>query len=214
MQGTLSLNSLNNVNGGVIAGVDEAGRGPLAGPVIAAAVILNEQYPIDGLVDSKLLSVTKREALYEIIIQHCVAFAVARAEVEEIDSLNIHHASLLAMQRVIFALPVSPAHVLVDGKFCPQLPYTATAIIKGDQIVPAISAASIVAKVTRDREMVAYDRQYPGYGFAAHKGYATRKHLQALDRLGVCPLHRRSYAPVSDVISQRLHSCVNPSKGF
>jgi len=178
----------------LIAGVDEVGRGPLAGPVVAAAVILNES--IAGVADSKLLSPKKREFLFPQIQEKCIAWAIGRAEVAEIDELNILQASLLAMQRAINALKVQPDHVVVDGKFCPKINYSAEAIIGGDRTIPVISAASILAKVIRDREMVAYDKQYPEYGFAEHKGYGTKKHFAALAKYGITPIHRRSFAPV------------------
>lgn len=177
-----------------VAGVDEVGRGPLAGPVIAAAVILRE--PIAGVMDSKKLTANKREALAEIIKQQAVCWAIGRAEREEIDQINILQASLLAMQRAVLALTIQPHHVQVDGNRCPVLPYSMEAIIKGDQKIPAISAASIIAKVARDAEMTEYAKQYPGYGFEIHKGYPTATHLQALQQLGITPLHRLSYAPV------------------
>lgn len=180
----------------VFAGVDEVGRGPLAGPVLAAAVILDPSQPIVGLADSKLLTAKRREILAFEIQTRCIAWAIGRAEVAEIDTLNIFHASLLAMQRAVMALSIYPEHVLVDGKFCPQLNCAATAIIKGDQTVPAISAASIIAKVIRDQEMVEYGNIYPEYGFAQHKGYGTKQHLCALNEFGVTPIHRRSFSPV------------------
>ncbi len=179
-----------------IAGVDEAGRGPLAGPVFAAAVILNDKKPIIGLADSKQLSAAKREYLAEKIQQYATAWAVGRAEVEEIDRLNIFQASLLAMQRAVFALTQIPSLVLVDGKHSPKLDYPTQAIIKGDQKIASISAASILAKVHRDAEMRLLDVQYPGYGFAQHKGYGTKQHLFALAALGPTMIHRRSFAPV------------------
>ncbi len=184
----------------LIAGVDEVGRGPLAGPVIAAAVILDEACPIAGLADSKTLSEKRREALAIQIRQHAIAFALGRADVEEIDEINILQASLLAMQRAVEQLPIAPHHVLVDGKYCPQITCTAEAIIQGDKTVPAISAASIIAKIARDQEMREMDRLYPGYGFAAHKGYPTRAHQEALQRLGVTPIHRRTFAPVRKIL--------------
>jgi ribonuclease HII len=184
----------------IIAGVDEVGRGPLAGPVIAAAVILNEACPIVGLADSKTLSQKRREALAIQIRQQALAFALGRAEVEEIDKINILQASLLAMKRAVEQLPIAPHHVLVDGKYCPQIDYTMEAIIQGDKTVPAISAASIIAKVARDQEMCEMDILYPDYGFAAHKGYPTRAHRQALQQHGVTPIHRRSFAPVRDAL--------------
>ncbi len=189
----------------LIAGVDEVGRGPLAGPVIASAVILDEAHPIAGLADSKTLTEKRREALAIQIRQHAVAFALGRADVEEIDKINILQASLLAMQRAVEQLPIAPHHVLVDGKDCPQITCTVEAIIQGDKTVPAISAASIIAKVARDQEMRDMDRLYPGYGFAAHKGYPTRVHQEALQRLGVTPIHRRTFAPVRKILNDDFH---------
>lgn len=179
-----------------IAGVDEVGRGPLAGPVIAAAVILDVTVPIIGLADSKTLTARRRQSLAITIKQHALAYAFGRAEVEEIDTLNILQASLLAMQRAVVQLPIKPQRVLVDGKHCPTLKCEVNAIVKGDKLIPAISAASILAKVLRDQEMCAWDQVYPGYGFAQHKGYPTKQHKQALLLLGVTPIHRRSFAPV------------------
>lgn len=184
----------------IITGVDEAGRGPLAGPVIAGAVVLNPERPIQGLMDSKKLSEKRRDELYDEIIAHSLAWAVGRASVEEIDEINILQASLLAMQRAVVNLSIAPDLALIDGNFCPQLNCKARAIIRGDQTEPAISAASIIAKVTRDREMVLLDQKYPGYGFAKHKGYGTAVHLNALELLGVCKIHRRSFAPVAKVL--------------
>jgi len=183
------------------AGVDEAGRGPLAGPVVAAAVILDPARPIRGLADSKVLSEAKRNTLAEQIMANAIAWSVGRAEIEEIDQINILQASLLAMRRAVLGLSPMAEFALIDGNRCPVLPCPAQAIIKGDATVPAISAASILAKVTRDREMLIMDAQYPGYGFAAHKGYPTRAHLTALDTLGVSPIHRRSFAPVRKHLS-------------
>jgi ribonuclease HII len=183
-----------------IAGVDEVGRGPLAGPVVTAAVILDPDQPIAGLADSKVLSEKKRELLFDEIRLKAKAWAIGRAEVEEIDALNILQATLLAMQRAVAALEIAPNHVLVDGNRCPDLPCTADAIIKGDGRVAEISAASIMAKVSRDREMVLMDKQYPGYGLAGHKGYPTKAHMAALQALGVTPIHRRSFAPVRKII--------------
>ena len=179
-----------------VAGVDEVGRGPLAGPVVTAAVILDPEQPISGLADSKVLSEKMREVLFEEIIQKAKAWAIGRAEVEEIDEINILQATMLAMQRAVAGLAIQPAHVLIDGNRCPELPCSSEAIIKGDGKVPAISAASIIAKVTRDREMVLLDAEYPGYGLAGHKGYPTKVHMTALQELGVTPIHRRSFAPV------------------
>lgn len=180
----------------VIAGVDEVGRGPLAGPVIAAAVILDPERPIYGLADSKSINEKKRQKLAQEIMLKSRAWAIARAEVYEIDELNILQASLLAMCRSVDALNIKPGLVLVDGKHCPEMELPVKAIIKGDTKVAAISAASIIAKVARDREMTDLDHEYPGYGFAVHKGYPTMAHIQALKQLGACPIHRRSFAPV------------------
>jgi ribonuclease HII len=189
-----------------IAGVDEAGRGPLAGPVYAAAVILNPEKLIEGLMDSKVLSPKRREFLLEVIQSDSLAYGVGMASVEEIDRLNILQATLLAMQRAVAALGLNPTKVLVDGNRCPILPYPSEAIIDGDAKIAVISAASIVAKVLRDREMLVYDRQYPHYGFAKHKGYGTAEHLAALKKYGPCSLHRRSFAPV-----RQMHSYLRVS---
>jgi len=185
---------------GRVAGVDEAGRGPLAGPVVAAAVILDAHRPVKGLRDSKRLTAAARECLYDEIRDRALAFAIASASVEEIDRINILQASLLAMQRAIEALQPSAEQVLVDGNRCPDLPCPAQAVIKGDDRVAAISAASILAKVARDREMRQLDDAYPGYGLAQHKGYPVKAHISALETLGVTPVHRRSYAPVRRVL--------------
>jgi ribonuclease HII len=184
----------------IIAGVDEVGRGPLAGDVVAAAVILGDLPPA-GLTDSKALSPGQRERLAETIRSEAVSWSLGRATVAEIDDLNILQASLLAMRRAVEALSVQPSLVLVDGNRLPRWSYEARAIVKGDLIEPAISAASIVAKVTRDSEMVSLDEQYPGYGFAAHKGYPTKAHLAALASLGVSPIHRRSFGPVKRLLA-------------
>lgn len=183
----------------VIAGVDEVGRGPLAGPVIAAAVILDPEQPIYGLADSKSINEKKRQKLAQEIMLKSRAWAIARAEVYEIDELNILQASLLAMCRSVDALNIKPGLVLVDGNQCPEMELPVKAIIKGDTKVAAISAASIIAKVARDREMTDLDHEYPGYGFAVHKGYPTMAHIQALKQLGACPIHRRSFAPVKNL---------------
>lgn len=181
----------------ILAGVDEVGRGPLAGPVIAAAVILDDTQPaIIGLADSKTLTAKRRELLAEQIRERALAYALGRAEVAEIDQLNILQASLLAMQRAVAQLTIAPDRVVVDGNHCPRLACPVEAIIRGDQLIPAISAASILAKVARDAEMCDWDKVYPGYGLATHKGYPTKAHKAALQRLGVTPLHRRSFAPV------------------
>jgi ribonuclease HII len=180
----------------VYAGVDEAGRGPLAGPVVAAAVILDPTRPIRGLADSKVLTPERREVLAERIRDRARAYAVALAGVDEIDAINILRASLLAMRRAVEALAVPPEEVLVDGDHCPEVSFRVRAIVKGDRDVPAISAASILAKTARDAMLVALDREYPAYGFARHKGYATPEHLAALALHGPCPAHRRSFSPV------------------
>lgn len=179
-----------------VAGVDEVGRGPLAGPVIAAAVILDPDRPIEGLRDSKKLSERRRADLASQIRERALAWSLGRAEVDEIDRINILQASLLAMQRAVAGLPIAPALVLVDGNRCPRLNFPSRAVVKGDDLVPPISAASIIAKVSRDNEMVELDSRYPGYGLAQHKGYPSKAHLAALQTLGATPIHRRSYAPV------------------
>jgi len=186
----------------LIAGVDEAGRGPLAGPVFAAAVILDPNKPIAGLTDSKLLTAKKRELLVPIIQQQALAWSIARAEVNEIDEINILQASLLAMQRAVESLSLIPELALVDGNKCPKLICSTEAIIEGDKKIPAISAASILAKVARDEEMLKLDLEYPGYGLAQHKGYGTKQHLEALKNLGVTPIHRRSFAPVQSAANK------------
>lgn len=183
-----------------IAGVDEVGRGPLAGAVVAAAVILNPEKPIEGLTDSKKLSEKRREQLFEIIQRDALAWAIGRAEVDEIDELNILHASLLAMKRAVEKLQPVAEYALVDGNRCPKLPCPCEAIIKGDLTEPCISAASILAKVTRDREMKILEDHYPGYGLAQHKGYPTKIHMDALKQLGPTDIHRRSFAPVAALL--------------
>jgi ribonuclease HII len=188
--------------GVLYAGCDEVGRGPLAGDVVAAAVILDPENPINGLDDSKKLTEKKREQLFIEIQEKAKSWCVARASVSEIDQINILQASLLAMTRAVQGLNVQPEHVLVDGNKLPRWQYTSEAVVKGDSRVAAISAASILAKVTRDREMIALDKVYPGYGFADHKGYPTKVHMDALDRLGITPIHRTSYAPVKSKIEQ------------
>lgn len=182
----------------LVAGVDEAGRGPLAGPVVAAAVILPDDFHLDGLTDSKKVSAAKREAFYAILTATAkIRWAVAEAAVEEIDRLNILRATHLAMARAIEALPQKPHHALVDGLPVRGLPVEHTALIEGDGLSLSIAAASIIAKVTRDRLMVEIDAQYPQYGFARHKGYGVREHLKALRHHGPCPVHRRSFQPVA-----------------
>jgi len=187
---------------GFIAGVDEVGRGPLAGPVIAAAVILDKAKSISGLADSKTLSVARREELAHLIRERALCWALGRAEVEEIDRLNILRASLLAMQRAVAALALPPELVLVDGNQVPDLHCAVQAIVRGDATVPSISAASIVAKVARDAEMIQMDVLYPGYDFSKHKGYPTEHHLRALEKRGVSLIHRRSFGPVRKLLSQ------------
>ena len=186
---------------GLVAGVDEAGRGPLAGPVVAAAVILDDLNPVRGLADSKKLSPRRREALYDEIMAKALCCSIAEASVAEIDTLNILQATLLAMQRAVQGLRLKPAKVLVDGNRLPRLDVLAEAIVKGDDKVPVISAASILAKVHRDRWCARYDEQFPQYGFAAHKGYGTAAHLAALREHGACPEHRRSFSPVAGVLA-------------
>jgi ribonuclease HII len=190
----------SSYNDALLAGVDEVGRGPLAGDVVAAAVILDPHNPVDGLADSKKLTEKQRERLFTEIQTKALSWSIARASVEEIDTLNILQASLLAMHRAVSALHLQPEHVLVDGNRLPRWSYSAEAVVGGDDRVPAIAAASIIAKVTRDREMVALDTVYPGYGLAGHKGYPTASHIAALQRLGVTPIHRRSFGPVQRLI--------------
>ncbi len=186
----------------LVAGVDEVGRGPLAGDVVTAAVILDPEKPIPDLDDSKKLTARKREALYDQIILNAKCWCVARASVAEIDELNILQASLLAMRRAVEGLAIQPEHVLVDGDKLPRWKYSSEAVVQGDGSVAAISAASIIAKVTRDREMEALELHYPGYGFAQHKGYPTPSHLAALKLLGPSDIHRTSYAPVRSLMLQ------------
>ncbi|MFD0709807.1 ribonuclease HII [Photorhabdus akhurstii] len=184
----------------LIAGVDEVGRGPLVGAVVTAAVILDPLRPIVGLADSKKLSEKRREALYLEITEKALYWSLGRAEPAEIDQLNILHATMLAMQRAVANLPISPEYVLIDGNRCPKLPMPAQAVIKGDGLVAEISAASILAKVTRDREMAELDQLFPEYGFAKHKGYPTAFHLEKLAQLGATEHHRKSFAPVKRAI--------------
>jgi ribonuclease HII len=185
---------------GLCAGVDEAGRGPLAGPVVAAAVILDELNPIKGLADSKVLTALRREKLYDEIRAKALCFSIAQASVEEIDRLNILQATMLAMKRAVEGLRLRPAKVLVDGNRLPVLSMLAEAIVKGDSLIPAISAASILAKVHRDHWCAQFHLEYPQYGFAAHKGYGTAIHLAALREHGVCPEHRKSFRPVAEAM--------------
>ncbi|BBO59570.1 ribonuclease HII [Mycoavidus sp. B2-EB] len=186
----------------LICGVDEAGRGPLAGPVVAAAVILDAKRPIEGLADSKTLSAKKRAVLFELICERALAFSIASASVEEIDRLNILYATMLAMQRAVETLPITPSLAKIDGNRCPTLKMQAEAIVRGDALLPEISAASILAKVTRDRMLLELHALHPEYGFAAHAGYGTAQHLAALKQYGPCHHHRRSFAPVRKALMQ------------
>ena len=185
---------------GLWAGVDEAGRGPLAGPVVAAAVILDDLQPIKGLADSKVLTALRRARLYDEILAKALCCSIAQASVEEIDRLNILQATMLAMRRAVEGLRLKPVKVLVDGNRLPVLSMLAEAIVKGDALVPSISAASILAKVHRDRWCEQFHLEYPQYGFAGHKGYGTAEHLAALREHGACPQHRRSFSPVAEVL--------------
>lgn len=194
--------SFSFYSGHLVAGVDEVGRGPLAGAVVAAAVILDPEKPIAGLTDSKKLSEKKRDYLFDIIQRDALAWAIGRAEVEEIDTLNILHASLLAMTRAVEQLQPAAEFALIDGNRCPRLQIPSEAIVKGDLTVPCISAASIIAKVTRDREMDLLDREFPGYGLAQHKGYPTQLHVDALQKLGPSVIHRRTFGPVAALLEK------------
>ncbi len=187
----------------IIAGVDEVGRGPLVGDVVTAAVVLGDNHGIEGLADSKKLSEKKREYLFEKIMAHAQCWCIARATPEEIDNINILHASLLAMKRAVEGLSIQPDHVMVDGNKIPDWNYSAEAVVKGDSLIEEISAASILAKVTRDREMVALDAEFPQYGFAKHTGYPTKLHMQALAEYGPCIHHRRSFAPVRKCLTAK-----------
>lgn len=191
-------------NCSLIAGVDEVGRGPLVGDVVTAAVILDPRYPIEGLADSKKLSEKKRDLLAEQIKSQALCWAIGRATPDEIDQLNILHATMLAMSRAVEQLDTTPEFVFIDGNRLPTLSMPAQAVVKGDSLVAEISAASIIAKVTRDQEMVALDAQYPAYGFAKHKGYPTKLHLQMLAEHGVTPYHRKSFKPVKQLLETRL----------
>jgi len=187
----------------ISAGVDEAGRGPLAGPVVAAAVVLSASYPIDGLADSKTLSALQRETLAVQIRAHSTAWALGMASVEEIDRLNILQATLLAMQRAVQGLAMTPDLVLVDGNHAPRLSCPVRTVVRGDSLIKSISAASILAKVARDAILQDLDDEYPGYGFAVHKGYPTAAHRRALESLGPSPVHRRSFAPVRRLLENK-----------
>ena len=187
----------------IIAGVDEAGRGSLVGPVFAASVILDPKRPIDGLADSKMLSVAKRNSLYVIIKEVALSWSIAQASVDEIDELNILQASLLAMQRAVYGLACQPDEVLVDGNHLPKLSMPAQAIVKGDSKVQAISAASILAKVERDKLMVDFNQQYPDFSFHLHKGYGTRQHLREIEQFGFLTVHRRTFNPVRTMLMRQ-----------
>jgi ribonuclease HII len=193
--------SKTKVEAGRIAGIDEAGRGPLAGPVVAGSVVLDPNSNIDGLADSKKLSVKKRQLLYSEIKAKALAWGLGYAAPDEIDELNIHQATLLAMRRAYAAMQYEATHVFIDGLHSPALNVGCTAVVKGDQLVAEISAASILAKVARDAEMQAHHIDLPQYGFDQHKGYPTAKHIAALQKFGPCELHRKSYKPVKDVIA-------------
>ena len=197
----------------LVAGVDQVAGGPLCGPVVTAAVILDPLRPIQGLNDSKKLSEARREVLFDEIQEKALAWCIARAEVEEIDRLNILHATMLAMQRAVEGLSVLPRLALIDGNRCPVLSVPSAAVVQGDASVPAIAAASILAKVSRDREMQALDLVYPGYGLAGHKGYPTPAHLQALESLGPTPIHRRSFAPVRVLLERAALTCTAAAVG-
>lgn len=201
---SMSANLINDIfvypSAQFIAGVDEVGRGPLVGAVVTAAVILDPARPIIGLADSKKLSEKRRNVLYEEIVEKALSWSLGRAEPHEIDELNILHATMLAMQRAVAGLSVEPDFVLIDGNRCPKLPMASQAVVKGDSRVAEISAASILAKVTRDREMEVLDAQFPEYGFAQHKGYPTAFHLERLAQLGATEHHRRSFGPVKRVL--------------
>lgn len=201
---TVLLPELPDLSGLVVAGVDEVGRGPLVGAVVTAAVILDPDRPIPGLADSKVLSEKKRLMLADEIREKALCYALGRCEPHEIDELNILRATMVAMQRAVAGLSISPQHVLIDGNRVPSLPCAATAIVKGDSRVAEISAASILAKVQRDAEMDALHERYPDYGFAKHKGYPTAEHFAALDQHGPIPEHRRSFAPVREALVKRL----------
>ncbi|QIR14938.1 ribonuclease HII [Shewanella aestuarii] len=190
------------LSNGLVAGVDEVGRGPLVGDVVTAAVILDPSKPIEGLNDSKKLSEKRRYALYQLILDNALSVSVGRANPQEIDQLNILHATMLAMQRAVAGLDIQPERVLVDGNRVPEFGVVSHAIIKGDGLVAAISAASIIAKVTRDNEMALLDAKYPQYGFAKHKGYPTKAHFEALELHGVLAEHRKSFKPVAERLSR------------
>ena len=191
------INELEVNETDLVAGVDEVGRGPLAGPVVAAAVILDPKKPIDGLCDSKKMSANRRLEMSDKIKSNSLAWSLGRAEAKEIDEINILQASLLAMKRAIELLNIEPDIVLVDGNYTPSVNFKKKAIVKGDSLISEISAASIIAKVERDNEMIALDKIYPGYGFSSHKGYPTKQHIESLKRLGITDIHRITFSPVS-----------------
>ena len=191
------INDLEVNETDLVAGVDEVGRGHLAGPVVAAAVILDPKKPIDGLCDSKKMSANRRLEMSDKIKSNSLAWSLGRAEVKEIDEINILQASLLAMKRAIEVLNIEPDIVLVDGNYTPSINFKKKAIVKGDSFISEISAASIIAKVERDNEMIALDKIYPGYGFSSHKGYPTKQHIESLKKLGITDIHRITFSPVS-----------------
>ena len=191
------INDLEVNETDLVAGVDEVGRGPLAGPVVAAAVILDPKKPIDGLCDSKKMSANRRLEMSDKIKSNSLAWSLGRAEAKEIDEINILQASLLAMKRAIEVLNIEPDIVLVDGNYTPSINFKKKAIVKGDSLISEISAASIIAKVERDNEMIALDKIYPGYGFSSHKGYPTKQHIESLKKLGITDIHRITFSPVS-----------------
>lgn len=200
----LSPQQIIDLSQGVIAGVDEVGRGPLVGDVVTAAVILDPNHAIDGLNDSKKLTDKKRQLLFDEICQKALSYSIGRANPTEIDELNILHATMLAMQRAVAGLSIKPEKILVDGNRTPDFGIAADAVVKGDGLIAAISAASIIAKVTRDREMEELDRRYPHYGFAKHKGYPTKAHFEAIEQYGVIAEHRRSFRPVREAIEKAI----------
>ena len=205
----LSFDEAIALSQGLVAGVDEVGRGPLVGDVVTAAVILDPNNPIDGLNDSKKLSEKKRNSLFDEICQKALSYSIGRASPSEIDEFNILQATLLAMQRAVAGLTIKPSKILVDGNRTPNFGIDADAVIKGDGLIAAISAASIIAKVTRDREMEMLDKQFPQYGFAKHKGYPTKAHFEAIEQYGVLTEHRRSFRPVREALEKTMSSIDN-----
>lgn len=198
---SVEIENIRNVYS-VIAGVDEVGRGPLVGDVVTAAVILDPNKKIAGLTDSKKLTEKKREYLYDKIIENALDYCICRATPAEIDQVNILNATMLAMSRAVNGLKTRPDFILIDGNRVPKLEIPALAVVKGDSLVNEISAASIIAKVTRDREMIALDQQYPQFGFAQHKGYPTKQHIEAITQYGILPIHRKSFSPVANYLAQ------------